>query len=361
MNLSQGTLRWLAGALFLGALGAAAWRTPQPAALTFAPPPEARQQQLPTLFLAQNLPSTAAAPRHASLTELPDGRLAAAWLAGDDDNAGIWFSTFGRDGWRAARRIASRESTAGGTFAWSSRTARPLLHAEGSWLHLWYASHNPLGGILLNHSQSTDGGASWYKPSRLPTSPLAGSGGEPGGPPLLLADGGLLLPLAREFMTARGEWLRLAATGEVIAKQRLPAAAPASIALDAQQALAVLRAAGQDQLAGSQDGGQTWQNIAALPGLAPAAPLALRRLHSGKLLLAGQTPSGTLTLWLSDDTGLTWRVSRTLEQATDATADLAEPALLQGRDARIHLLYHGPAQQLRHAVFSEAWLNGEAP
>lgn len=351
-------LRWLAGAFFLGALGAAAWRTPQPAATTFAPPPEARLQQLPTLFLAQNLPSTDETPRHASLTELPDGRLAAAWLAGDDDNAGIWFSTFGRDGWRAARRIASRESTAGGTFAWSSRTARPLLHAEGSWLHLWYASHNPLGGILLNHSQSTDGGASWYKPSRLPTSPLAGSGGEPNGAPLLLADGGLLLPLAREFITARGEWLRLSATGKLIGTQRLPAAAPASIALDAQQALAVLRDAGPDQLASSQDGGRTWQNIATLPALAGAAPLALRRLHSGKLLLAGQTPSGALTLWLSDDTGLTWRVSRTLEQSTDATADLAEPALLQGRDARIHLLYRGPARQLRHAVFSEAWLNG---
>lgn len=366
-------LRWLAGALFLGALGAAAWRMPQPAALTFAPPPEARQQQLPTLFLAQNLPSTAETPRHASLTELPGGRLAAAWLAGDDDNAGIWFSTFGRDGWRAARRIASRESTAGGTFAWSSRTARPLLHAEGSWLHLWYSSYTLGGeaGSSLNVTTSTDGGANWSKPRKLQTSPLANLSTRTYGVPLPLADGGIALPLSHDFIARHGEWLRLSADGRVVEKSRMPqetaSLQPSAVAIGERSALAVLRdaspTAGKVRVATTEDGGISWSADAPLPIDNPNSPLALLRLKSGRLLLAGNPPPGreALRLWISADQGKTWQASRSIEAAADGAADFSNPALLLGRDGRIHLAYSWRRQGIKHVAFSEAWLDGGTP
>jgi hypothetical protein len=67
------------------------------------------------------------------------------------------------------------------------------------------------------HSISTDGGRNWSRTERLESSPYGGFGARLGQTPRPLADGGLLLPLAPD-----GSWLRLAATGHVVEKIRLP-------------------------------------------------------------------------------------------------------------------------------------------
>ncbi|MGE5470113.1 MAG: exo-alpha-sialidase [Bacteroidota bacterium] len=353
----------LSAALFLGALAAAFWRVPNPAPAAFAAPPAASPSPLPALFSVDQLPTAtpAGAP---SLAALPDGRIAAAWAAAEPSAGAqvIRYSILGRDGWSPPVIIASRESTAGGTFAHVRDIGRPLLHAEGGWLHLWYASDGVLGS-WLNHSRSTDGGRSWSKPARLPTSPLAAGDTQPGNAAVALADGGLGLPLAPQGSAGDCAWLRLAATGDIIDKTRLTprrSALPAAVvALDEKRALAVLgetgNESGQWRIARSDDGGRSWQDNAALPLALAGTPLALLRLKSGRLLLAGH-PAGRpteLRLWLSADDGKTWQAGRTLE-------DAADPALLLGRDGRIHLAYGGD-RGIEHAAFSEAWLDGGAP
>lgn len=373
-KLSPAARRRLAAACCLAALGAAGWRIPRPAAPAFAPPATTTARPLAAQFSSEMLPASAPEPRQASLSELPDGRLAAAWLAGDpqaDTAPAIWFSLRGRDGWRPPQIIASRESTAAGTFAHIDRPGRPLLHAEGGWLHLWYESTTPLGGNLLIYSRSTDSGSSWSKPRRLQNAPLAGGSDRLAGPPLALADGGLALPLSQETLGAHGAWLRLAATGEILAKQRMtqdaPARQPAVVALDNRHALALLPTAsaqtGRVHTARSADAGQTWQAGATLPLASPGTPLALLRLADGRLLLAGNPASGrgSLQLWLSADRGTTWQLRKTLEDAADGAADFTSPSLLQGRDGRIHLTYDWRRQGIRHASFSPAWLDGEQP
>lgn len=373
-KLSEAARRGLVAACFGVALGAAAWRIPQPAPAAFVAPAAPRSAALPAEFASELLPVGTAEPRQPSLSELADGRLAAAWLAGDTNDAAapaIWFSLRGRDGWHRPQAIASRERTAGGTFAHVDQLGHPLLHAEGGWLHLWYESTTPLGGNLLIYSRSTDSGASWSKPRRLQSAALAGGSDRLAGPPLALADGGLALPLTQQTLGAHGAWLRLAATGNIVAKQRLaqtaPAGQPAIVALDAQHALALQPAAqallGQIQSAHSADAGSTWQAGAALPLASPGTPLALLRLADGRLLLAGNPASGrgSLQLWLSTDRGATWQASRMLENAADGAADFSAPALLQGRDGRIHLAYAWRRQGIRHASFSPAWLDGDQP
>ncbi|MDP3439263.1 MAG: exo-alpha-sialidase, partial [Azonexus sp.] len=168
-----------------------------------------------------------------------------------------------------------------------------------------------------------------------------------------------------------GEWLRLSPTGQILDKVRLPletsARQPAVIALDAQRALALLRDAGAEpgkiQLATTDNGGLSWQAGAALPLANPNSAIALLRLKSGRLLLAGNPAIGreALLLWLSADAGQTWQASRTVEAATDGGADFTDPVLLQARDGRIHLVYTWRQQRIKHAVFSEAWLDGGQP
>lgn len=356
--------------LFIGALAAAFWRAPSPAASAFVAPPAATPSTLPALFVNEMLwrdASLAAAAPH--LTELPDGRIAAAWLAGPEEAMTVHFSVRERGGWRSPVLIATDESTAGGTFARIGRLGNPVLHAEGSWLHLWYASSTL--GSSINHSVSTDGGRSWTKPARLQTSPFANFGGTVRTAPEPLADGGLGLAISHDFIGQHGEWLRLSPTGQILDKARLPATTgtlqPAVAALDEQRALAVLRdagpAPGSVRVATTANGGQRWQAGDALAVPNPNASNALLRLRSGRLLLAGNPASGrqALLLWLSADQGKTWREVRTVEAAPDGGADYGNPSLLLGRDGRIYLAYDWRRQGIKHVVFSEAWLDGAQP
>ncbi|MBL8428423.1 MAG: exo-alpha-sialidase [Dechloromonas sp.] len=356
--------------LFIGALAGAFWRAPSPAAPAFAPPPAATPSTLPALFVNEMLwrdaGLVAAAP---NLTELPDGRIAAAWLAGPDDAMAVHFSVRDRGGWRSPVRVATLETTAGGTFAQIGRLGNPVLHAEGSWLHLWYGSS--MLGSSINHSVSTDGGKSWTKPVRLQTSPFANFGGAVRTAPVTLADGGLGLAISHDFIGQHGEWLRLSPTGQILDKFRLPAATgalqPAVATLDEQRAMAVLRdagpAPGSVRVATTDNGGQRWQAGEALAVPNPNASIALLRLRSGRLLLAGNPASGrqALLLWLSADQGKTWQETRTVETAPDGGADYGNPSLLLGRDGRIHLAYDWRRQGIKAVTFSEAWLDGAQP
>jgi predicted neuraminidase len=376
IRLTPKAIRWLSVILFSSALSAAYWRMPTPPAPAFSPPPAASASQLPAIFSAEQLPKAAESAHAASLAQLPDGRIAAAWFAGSKegaDDVAIWFSLRDKDGWSKAQPIANRESTAGGTFAHVRKLGNPVLYAEGSWLHLWYVSVAVGGwaGSSINHSVSTDAGASWFKPTKLQTSPLASISTLVRTPPIPLADGGLGLPIYHEFIAKHGEWLRLSATGQILDKTRMTHAVrtlqPAVAALDEQHAIALLRDAGPGpgkvQVASTQNAGQTWQAGAALAVPNPNSSVALLRLRSGRLLLAGNPQNGreAMLLWISADQGQTWQASRSVESAPDGGAEFSYPALLLDRDGLIHLAYTWRRQGIKHAAFSEAWLDEAKP
>jgi len=368
--------RWLAPLLFVLALGAAAWRAPLVDAPAFVPPPAAKPSTLPAEFRAERLPAAAESAHAASLAQLADGRIAAAWFAGSREGAAdvaIWFALLGKDGWSQPRAIANRQSTAGSTFSHVRKLGNPVLYVEGSWLHLWYVSVAIGGwaGSALNHSVSTDAGTNWSPARRLSTSPLANISTLARTPPLPLADGGLGLPVYHEFLAKHGEWLRLSPTGQVVDKVRMgherASLQPAVVAFDERHALALLRDSGpgrgQIQVAGSDDGGQSWPAGPALPIPNSNSSVALLRLPSGRLLLASNGASGRseLQLWLSADQGKTWQASRTVESSPDGGAEFSYPALLLSRDGRIHLAYTWRRQGIKHAMFTEAWLDGDTP
>jgi len=368
--------RWLAILLFAAALGAAFWRVPSPAAPAFEIFTGTRGAGLASFFSAETLPAAGASAHAASLTQLADGRIAAAWFAGSREGAAdvdIWYAVLDQSGWSKPLAIASRESTAGGTFAYVRKLGNPVIYAEGSWLHLWYVSVALGGwaGSSINHSVSTDGGQSWSKPEKLQTSPFANISTLVRTPPLPLADGGLGLPVYHEFIGKHGEWLRLSATGQILDKVRMslgtPTLQPAVAALDAQRALAVLRDSGPGpgkvRVATTNNGGLRWEAGEALEVPNPNASVALLRMPSGRLLLAGNPQNGreALLLWTSADEGAHWQLKRTVESAPDGGAEFSYPALLLDRDGRIHLAYTWRRQGIKHAMFSEAWVDGGQP
>jgi predicted neuraminidase len=368
--------RWLPLAAFSLALAAAVWRAPAADLPAFAPPEVVRQVTGPALFQESLLPKTSLLAATPTLTQLPDGRLAAAWYGGNEmaaSDGGIWFALHGKAGWSDPVLVANRESTAGGTLSHVRSVGAPLLYAEGGWLHLWYGFTGPLGGWSgsLAHAISTDGGKRWSVPVRLQTSPLGPLHTQARNPPVVMADGGLGLPVHHDVFYPHGAWLRFSATGQLIDKARMTqstaARQPAVLASDAGNALALLSdagpAPGRVRVARTDNGGRYWQAEEALPLPNSDSALALLRLPSGRLLLAGNSAAGVsvLALWLSDATGKQWQLVQTLENAADAAASFSDPALLLGRDGTVHLLYAWRQQAIKHVRFNEAWLTGGQP
>jgi predicted neuraminidase len=367
--------RWLPLVAFSLALAAAVWRAPVADLPAFAAPEPTRQLAVPALFQANLLPKTSLLAATPTVTQLPDGRLAAAWFGGNEaaaSDGGIWFSLYNKGGWSDPVLVANRESTAGGTFSHVRSVGAPLLHAEGSWLHLWYGFSGPIGGLSgsLAHVISTDGGKRWSVPVRLQTSPLGPLHTQARNPPVAMADGGLGLPVHHDVFYPHGAWLRFSATGQLIDKARMTqvtsARQPAVLASDGSKALALLRdagaAPGRVRVARTDNAGRYWHAEDALSVPNPDTALALLRLPSGRLLLAGNSAAGSsvLVLWLSDLAGKDWQLVQTLENAADAAASFADPALLLGRDGTVHLLYAWRQQAIKHVRFNEAWLTGES-
>lgn len=368
-------LRWGSLGLFGIALLAATLRQPDMLPTTFAPPPLPKVAVSNAEMRAGLLPRAAALAGPSSLTTLPDGRIALAWLAGPDNDASenaLWLSIQERNGeWQPPQKAATRENTAAGTFARLNRLGRPVLWAEGSWLHLWYEAL-PLGestGATIAHSVSTDGGQSWRKAERLPTNVLGMLGAGLSGPPVPLADGGIGLPIERRFAGVDGtDWLRLSATGQILEQIRLTSSGEghlaALLAMDTGQALALLGTdRGQRVAHLGNDGGQRWTPESAKVPAGPNTSSALLRLPGGRLLLAGNPEAGrgTLQLWVSADHGQTWSVSRTVDESADGGAEFTDPALTLGRDGTVHLTYTWRRQAIKHVAFGEGWLDGQAP
>ena len=120
---------------------------------------------------------------------------------------------------------------------------------------------------------------------------------------------------------------------------------------------------GRVRLSETQDAGANWQAGDALNIPNPNSSVALLRLRSGRLLLAGNPPDSreALLLWISADQGKSWQATRTIETAPDGGAEFSYPALLLGRDGLIHLAYTWRRQGIKYATFSEAWLDGAQP
>lgn len=368
--------RLVAPLFFAAACAAALWRMPAGGEAAFLAPLPAAATPLPAEFTAELLPAAAASAHAATLAELADGRLAAAWFAGSREGAAdvaVWFTTRDAAGWQAPRPVASRTGSARATLAHVRKIGNPVLYAQGDKLHLWFVSAAIGGwaGSSVNHSVSGDGGASWSPAEKLVTSPFLNISTLVRTPPLPLADGGLGLPVYHEFIGKHGEWLRLGADGRIAAKARLPQARaalqPAVVVLDRRRAVALLRDAGPGDghvlAAASDDGGAGWRPLPSLPMGNPNSSLAALRLPSGRLLLAGNPGSGrqALQLHVSADEGKSWRLAREVERADDEDAEFSYPALLLARDGRIHLAWTWRRQGIKHAVFSEAWLDGGAP
>lgn len=129
---------------------------------------------------------------------------------------------------------------------------------------------------------------------------------------------------------------------------------------DSGSLLAYLRTGGKGGViwrTESADRGETWCEPTPTPFPNPNSGIDLLRLESGALALAYNDSDCKRTplcvAWAQS--GERFTQTRTLE---DADAEFSYPTLLQDRSGTIHLVYTYQRRHIQHACFDEAWLRG---
>lgn len=382
--------RWLPTALFAGALVMvlAGQRPNPPPLFSVSAAGESasgslrlQAAALPATFHWSDLPRPTPSAHAATLTEVlpatPTDRpvqLLAAWFGGSREGAAdvsLYQSAWGSDSpWQPARVMMTRQGVQQEMGRNIRKLGNPLLVAQPGKLQLYFVSvsYGGWAGSAINRSLSVDAGHSWSVPERIITSPFFNLSTLVRNPGVWYADGSLGLPVYHEFINKHGEWLHLSAEGQVLGKSRMsmPRATlqPAVVPLDQTHAVAALRDSGPGenriQWSETRDAGQTWVQKSAREIPNPNSAAAMIRLQDDSLLMACNPISGNrnrLSLLRSTDLGETWSLVRVVEQSADDRDEFSYPSLLQDRQGAIHLLYTWKRQGIRHAVFSQAWLN----
>lgn len=300
---------------------------------------------------------------HAStLVETRDGALLAAWFGGAQEGAadvGIWLARRDADGWQPPRRVADGAQEGGlSQPAWNPVLFQP---ARGP-LQLYYkAGPNPRQWWGLRIT-SSDNGAHWSAPRRLPDGVL----GPVKNKPLQLPDGRILAPSSREDESdgwrvhieysddGGGHWR----TGAALNDPAQIGAIQPSLLRHRDGRLQALGRSKQNRVFStfSHDGGATWEPMTLLDIENPNAGTDALMLRDGRALLvynptlAGKDwweGRGVLAVALSDD-GVHWRRVLTLEDSPED--EFSYPAVIQTRDGRVHISYTWKRQRIKHVV-----------
>jgi predicted neuraminidase len=301
---------------------------------------------------------------HAStLAETPVS-LVAAWFGGTDegdDDVGIWFSRQLDGKWTAPVEVANGVQSAKERYP----TWNPVLFqaAEGPLLLFYKVGPSPRDwwGMLIT---SSDHGATWSEPTRLP----AGFYGPIKNKPVRLANGDLLCPTSFEIKID-GETIwqaymeRTPDLGKTWSKtdmlndgHEIDAIQP-SILFHSDTHLQALGRTREGKVwdAWSEDGGLSWGplQLTELPN--PNSGTDAVTLADGRhLLVYNHTAKrrSPLNVSVSKD-GRTWQAALILE---DQPGEYSYPGVIQSHDGRVHIIYTWNRQRIKHVEVDPAKL-----
>lgn len=287
----------------------------------------------------------------ATIAELPNGEMLAAWFGGQREGAndvGIWSARRAGGKWTAPANVAM----AAGVPCWN-----PVLHrTRGGTLLLFYKagpSPREWSGMLL---RSHDEGRTWSRPEQLP----AGILGPVKNKPLELEDGTLVCGSSVESYGVWGCWVEQTRDegrtwskhGPINLRGNLNGMIqPTPFRGRGDELVMLCRTRGVHQMARatSPDRGQTWSDASLIELPQNNSGLDSVRLKDGRVVVIynhtteARTP---LNLSVSGDLGLTWTRGPVLE---DTPGEYSYPCIIQGADGTVHAAYTWKRQRIRYA------------
>jgi predicted neuraminidase len=328
------------------------------------------------VILSEFIYETAPFPEcHAStIAETPSG-LVAAWFGGKKEknpDVGIWVARHTDGKWTAPVEVANGvqyvkpDGTAHRHPTWNPVLFQPR---KGPLLLFYKCGPNPDSwwGMLTT---STDHGKTWSTPARLPEH----IDGPVKNKPVQLPNGDLLCPSSTENDGWRVHFERTSdlgktwtRTGPVNDGKAIEAIQPSILFTGGDDLLAVGRTKNNRLFQiSSTDAGKTWgsMTLGTLPnpnsGIDAVTLKDGRHLlvynHVGRILGRWGGERSPLNLAVSKD-GVSWQAALVLEN--EPGAEFSYPAIIQGKDGKVHITYTWKRKKVKHIVVDPALLEGK--
>ncbi len=331
------------------------------------------------LYSAYVLPADFGWMAHsASVIELPDGQLRAVWYEGSREGASdvvIRTSVYDPDlaGWTAPRTALTTTELGDDINRYVRKLGNPVLAwLPNGELGMFVVSVSVGGWAMsrVNLLTSADHGETWPRARRLRTTPFLNLSTLVRGRPHYYANGDLALPAYQQFAGKLGELIRIDANLRVTGKERLSwgrrALQPEIAPGHSHPTVAFLRSAQRSEyrvLRLARDEQGNWGGVAPTHLPNPNSAVAALRLADGKILIAlNNHPEERedLTLAVSDDNGLNWKIVHVVEEEVSRYKHqhyFAYPVLLPASNGDIHLIYTWQKKRIKHVRFNRAWLD----
>jgi len=343
----------------------------------FVIPPHAIVRNAPPLWGASFLPKVSTTFVHAAtMTELPDGDVLAAWYGGYDEispNVRIFAATLHRGVWSPAIVIADRAGTAHGLGMHIKSLGNPVLFTDrDGTIRLYFVAviFGGWGGSTICESSSRDG-VNWTPARHLQTSPFLNLGMLVRGAAWSYADGTVALPIYHEMGNKWGGMARVDRDGNVLDVARIAdpriLIQPWVIAEDGNDAIALLRwgapTAGVVTTSRTTDRGTTWQAVRTTTLKHRDSAVAAVQLDDGSLLAVYNNNVATrrsLAIVRSSDGGAHWSKPFMLENDhvpdDKLRREYSYPFMIRTRNGDINIVYTYQRTAIRHVVFNEGWV-----
>lgn len=354
----------------------------------------------------------------ASITELTDGRLCAAWFAGlreGGTEVSIDWACKGPEdrAWGPQSTLVTAARATKDTGLWVRKLGNPLLfQLPNGELWLIYVSVT-LGGWSTSHlnlMRSQDLGQTWLPARRLWLTPFLNISTLVKGAPVFFDNGDIGLPLYHELAGVFPEFAILSPQGRLKTKARMDSGQhslqPVILPHSSTEAIALMRDAERTKHRAwrgrTEDAGRHWQPLGQTELANPGSALAAVALQKGRILAVAndvEKDRRRLSLLLSEDQGRSWRVLHRFEDReseaqprleaverqlledisrlgaspdpgliqTNARRNLCRhqdlcdwqydyPYLIRDRQGDFHLVYSWNRSFIRHIQFNSAWL-----
>ncbi|MDD5455122.1 MAG: exo-alpha-sialidase [Candidatus Ratteibacteria bacterium] len=304
----------------------------------------------------------------ASLLQLPDGTLLAAWSSGSKEKSKdtaivLSFKKPGSRQWSQPQVLIDTPNKADGN---------PVIFLLGDEIHCFYSSLLAAGWSTarLFHTKSTmnqnkfgsgsnDINFLWAPPKRI--FPFYRIGDLARSKPVILGGEEFILPLYKEFSGYYSYVCKFA--GEKIVyhaaliMSRPGNLQPAVILLSNGDLLMLMRPEDRGHFwqSFSKDTGKTWSRPEQRKDLSnPDSGFDLLKLASGNIILLFNDSSrnrNNLTIALSENNEVDFSVKKILEEEKDV--DFGYPSATQDSNGKIHIIYSVNKEKIRHIVIDE--------
>ncbi len=290
---------------------------------------------------------------HASTIAETKTGLVAAWFGGTRErnpDVGIWVARRSKNGWSKPVEVANGVQLTGERYpCWNPVLFQP---DQGPLLLFYKVGPSPdeWWGMLTT---STDDGASWSKPARLPDGIL----GPIKNKPVRLKDGSILCGSSTENTGWRVH-MELTKDLGVTWQKSEPlndrvqfGAIQPTILVHRSGAIQILCRSRQKRITEcwSTDGGKTWGAMKATSLPNPSAGIDAVMLKDGRALVVynhTENARSPLNIAVSAD-GKTWKAALVLE---DQPGEYSYPAVIQTTDGLVHVTYTWKRERINHVV-----------